>query len=81
MVERLLLRASAGVRRHRAIRQVWWTAKRLGFGDRIRSLNTTRAEPAAVFDPKERRSLLQEFEPDIAAVEALVQRKLPEWRV
>lgn len=80
-LERGLLDSAGAFRRNRVLRPLWWRAKRLGLGDRLRSLNTSQAgkQPAAL-DPDERRSLAQEFEPEISGLEDLLQIELPHWR-
>ena len=80
-IERRLLEASAASRRHRSTRPAWWLAKKMGLGDRVRSLNTRDDEEGRPsLDPVERRALIRESEPDIRALEDVLARKLPEWR-
>lgn len=80
-LERLLLDASGAFRRRKALRRLWWTAKRLGLGDRVRALNTRRGEALPDrLDPAERSRLIPRFEPDIRALEELLHRELPGWR-
>jgi hypothetical protein len=79
-VDRLLLATSAAVRTRRPLRPLWWTAKRLGVGDRVRALNTASEERANGLAPEDRRLLLEEFAPDVRALEELLQTELPSWR-
>jgi hypothetical protein len=80
-IERWLLDSSAALRKRRSTRSVWWAANRLGLGDRVRAVNTrSGAGEQNGLDPEDRRSLIEHFEPDIEALEALLHRKLPEWR-
>ena len=80
-LERWLLGASASVRRRSQSRWLWWIAKRSGFGDRLRAANTRGGEEAQPsLEPADRRELLLELDPDIADLEELLGRKLPEWR-
>jgi hypothetical protein len=76
------LRDTADAFRHRpALRPLWWRAKRLGIGDRLRSMNTAEGDDSPDgLDPEERRSLSREFEPDIRDLEELLQMELPGWR-
>jgi hypothetical protein len=78
-IERQLIDTSATFKRRRALRLLWWWAKRLGIGDRLRALNTQNGEAAAL-DPEERRSQIREFEPDVRDLEKLLQMELPKWR-
>jgi hypothetical protein len=80
-IERWLLDSSAALRKRRSTRSVWWAAKRLGLGDRVRAVNTrSGALEQNGLSLEDRRSLIECFEADIEALEALLQRKLPEWR-
>jgi hypothetical protein len=80
-MERALSDASGVFRTRRALRPLWWTAKRSGVGDRLRALNTrNRALDANEFGAEERHALVRELEPDINALEQLLQKELPEWR-
>lgn len=79
-MERVLLRTAATFRGRTPLRTVWWTAKRLGFGDRLRALNTRGDTPQDGLDPQERQALVREFDADIAALEELLERELPAWR-
>jgi len=80
-IERCLIDTSAAFRSRRALRPLWWRAKTLGLGDRLRALNTAQAtERAEVLGPEERRFLIREFEPDITALERLLEIELPGWR-
>jgi hypothetical protein len=76
------LRDIADAFRHRpALRPLWWQAKRLGIGDRLRSMNTTEGgDRPDGLDPEERHSLSQQFEPEIRDLEELLQIDLPGWR-
>jgi hypothetical protein len=80
-MERALIDASGAFRTRRALRPLWWTAKRSGVGDRLRAFNTRhRAADADGLREDEREALMHEFEPDISALEQLLQRELPGWR-
>jgi len=79
-IERWLIDTSTAFRRRRALRPLWWRAKRLGMGDRLRALNTVSAERMEGLRTEERRFLLREFEPEIRALEKLLQIELPGWR-
>jgi hypothetical protein len=80
-MERALIDASAAVRSRRALRPLWWTAKRMGAGDRLRALNTRRrAQQPNGLRVDEREALAQELEPDTRALEQLLQTELPTWR-
>jgi hypothetical protein len=80
-IERRLIDTSAALSRRRALRPLWWRAKSLGLGDRLRALNTAQTtERPEGLDPEEHRSLIREFEPEIRALEKLLQMELPEWR-
>jgi Sulfotransferase domain len=80
-MERALIDASGAFRTRRALRPLWWTAKRLGMGDRLRELNTRhRAADANGLGSDDREALIRELEPDISALEQLLQRELPGWR-
>lgn len=77
--ERSLLEISATFGNRRPLRPVWWMAKRLGIGDRLRALNTRRNGSGGL-DPEDRRTLICEFEPDIRVLEDLLQIELSAWR-
>jgi Sulfotransferase domain len=80
-IERGLIDAAAAFRKRQALRPLWWRAKTLGMGDRLRALNTAQsAGTAEQLDPEERRSLIREFEPEVRALEKLLQIELPGWR-
>ena len=79
-VERTLLGASKAVRERRRLRPLWWTMKRLGVGDRVRSWNSTANADGNQLGDAERTALLAEFESDVEAVEGLLGFELPEWR-
>jgi hypothetical protein len=80
-LERALLGASGAFRTRRALRPLWWTAKRAGLGDRLRVLNTRHGDADAKgLSTEDREALLRELEPDISALEQLLQRELPSWR-
>jgi hypothetical protein len=79
--ERSLLRSSAALRRRKQLRPLWWTAKRLGVGDLVRTLNTAHSRQTTDgLDPEERQSLGRRLEPEIGALEELLHVELPEWR-
>jgi hypothetical protein len=80
-MERALIDVARAFRTRRTLRPLWWTAKRLGAGDRLRALNTRdgadkQTGPAA----EERQALIRDLEPDTRALEQLLQRELPGWR-
>jgi hypothetical protein len=80
-VERALLDGARAFRTRRRLRPLWWAAKRMGAGDLLRALNTRRDGQAATrLQPAERAALLRELEPDVCAVERLLERDLPAWR-
>jgi hypothetical protein len=80
-LERTLIDAGAAFRRNRLLRPLWWRAKRLGLGDRLRAINTASDEENAEgLGPAERRELAARFEPEIVALERLLDREFPEWR-
>jgi hypothetical protein len=80
-MERALIDTSRTFRTSRTLRPLWWTAKRLGAGDRLRALNTRhRRESLNGLAAEERKALLRELEPDTAALEQLLQKELPAWR-
>ena len=79
--ERGLIEAGAAFRRSRLLRPVWWRAKRLGLGDRLRAMNTSSdAGNAEGLEPSERSELLERFAPEVEALEQLLDRDLAEWR-
>lgn len=78
--ERALLEVSAAFGKRPVLRPVWWTAKRLGLGDRLRALNTRHGREAKQLDPDDRRALIREFEPDVELLEDLLEIELPAWR-
>lgn len=79
--ERWLIDTGAAFRRQRMLRPIWWRVKRLGIGDRLRAMNTTPgAENADGLDPAQRSALMEQFEPEIAALEELLQTEFPGWR-
>jgi Sulfotransferase domain len=80
-MERALIDTARTFRTRRALRPLWWTAKRSGAGDRLRALNTRNG----VDGPSElaadvRKGLQRELEPDIADLEQLLQKQFPTWR-
>jgi hypothetical protein len=80
-MERALIDASGAFRTRRPLRPVWWTVKRLGVGDRLRALNTRpRGADTNGLGSDEREAMIRELEPDISALEQLLQRELPGWR-
>lgn len=78
--ERSLLGASAAFTQRRPLRPLWWMAKRLGIGDRLRALNTRRVRGSEGLDPEDRRVLIREFEPDMKTLEELLGTELSAWR-
>jgi hypothetical protein len=78
-IERGVIDAAAALRTRPALRPVWWTAKRLGLGDRVRALNTRPADGASGLEAPEREALMRELEPDIRALEQLLHRQLHGW--
>jgi hypothetical protein len=79
-LDRVLIDTAAWFRRRRVLRPLWWQAKRLGVGDRVRALNTAPSGGEDGLDPEQRRSLIEEFEPDNEALETLLGVQLPGWR-
>lgn len=82
-VERWLIDAAAAFRRNRVLRPLWWRAKKIGLGDRLRTMNTApeAGQAAEGLDPSERRSLIDAFEPEIEPLEELLGLDLSAWRV
>jgi hypothetical protein len=78
-MERALLDASKVFRTRRALRPVWWTAKRIGAGDRLRAINTSTPERNGI-GAEQRAALIHDFEPDIVELEHILERSLPAWR-
>jgi Sulfotransferase family len=69
-MERALIDASGAFRTRGALRPLWWTAKRLGVGDRLRALNTrNRAADANGLRAEEREALIRELEPALDVLE------------
>jgi hypothetical protein len=80
-MERALLDTARAFRTRRALRPLWWTAKRLGAGDRLRALNTRDgAENPTELRTEEREALIRDLEPDTRALEELLEKELPGWR-
>lgn len=80
-MERPLLDTARAFRTRRALRPLWWTAKRLGAGDRLRALNTRDgAENPTELGTEEREALIRDLEPDTRALEQLLEKELPGWR-
>jgi hypothetical protein len=77
--ERSMLELAEAFRHRRALRPVWWMAKKSGIGDRVRALNT-RTEESTRLDPEDRRVLMRELEPDVGVLEDLLDLELPAWR-
>jgi len=63
----------------RRLSPLWWQARQLERKQKRREQNASIA-PWPKLDPALRAELTQRFEPDIAALEALFDRPLPEWR-
>lgn len=78
-MERALIDGAKALRRRRALRPLWWTAKRIGAGDRLRAINTSPQQPDGV-SAEQRADLIHDFEPDIADLEQILERPLPAWR-
>jgi hypothetical protein len=78
-VERSMLDLAEAFRHRRALRPVWWMAKKSGLGDRIRALNTRTSTPGGL-DPEHRRALMRELEPDVRILEDLLELELSAWR-
>jgi hypothetical protein len=82
LAERVLIHTAGAFRTRRSLRSIWWTAKRLGLGDRLRAVNSRgngTAEANGLL-PADRERLLDELEPEVAAVEQLLEVELPDWR-
>jgi Sulfotransferase domain len=77
--ERSMLELAEAFRHRRALRPVWWMAKKSGIGDRVRALNR-RTVKSGGLDPEHRRALIRELEPDIRLLEDLLHLELPAWR-
>jgi len=77
--ERSMLELAEAFRHRRALRPVWWMAKRSRIGDRVRSLNT-RTSKSGELDPEQRRALMRELEPDVRLLEDLLDLDLSTWR-
>jgi hypothetical protein len=76
----MLIDTGAAFRRNRVLRPLWWRAKQLGIGDKLRAMNTTQgAQNADGLKPEERRELVERFEPEVVALEQLLQIELPAW--
>jgi hypothetical protein len=81
-MERALLDTARAFRARRALRPLWWTAKRLGAGDRLRALNTRDgAKRPTELGTEEREALIRDLEPDTKALEELLEKELPGWRL
>jgi hypothetical protein len=78
-MERALLDASKAFRTRRALRPLWWTAKRIGAGDRLRAINTSTQKRNGL-GTEQRAALIHDFEPDIVDLEHILERPLPAWR-
>jgi hypothetical protein len=77
--ERSMLELAKAFRHRRALRPVWWMAKKSRIGDRVRALNT-RTSKSGGLDPEHRGALLCELEPDIRVLEDLLGLELSAWR-
>jgi Sulfotransferase domain len=78
-MERALIDGAKAFRRRRALRPLWWTAKRIGAGDRLRAINTSPHQPDGLA-AEQRAALIHDFEPDTADLEQILERPLPAWR-
>jgi Sulfotransferase domain len=78
-MERALLDGSKAFRTRRALRPLWWTAKRIGAGDRLRAINTSTQERNGI-GAEQRAALIHDFEQDIVELEHILERSLPAWR-
>ena len=79
-LERWLIDGATAMRRRRPLRAAWWTAKRLGIGDRLRALNTDRTGAAEGMAPEVRQTLIRELEPEATTLDGLLNTALPGWR-
>jgi hypothetical protein len=77
--ERSMVELAEAFRHRRALRPVWWMAKKSRLGDRLRALNTRASNPDGL-DPANRRALISELEPDIRVLEDLLDLELSAWR-
>jgi hypothetical protein len=77
--ERSMLALAGAFRHRRALRPMWWMAKKSGIGDRARALNTRNAQSGGL-DPEHRRALMCELEPDVRVLEELLDLELSAWR-
>jgi hypothetical protein len=78
-MERVLIDTARAFRTRRALRPLWWTAKRIGAGDRLRAINTRTQNPNGLA-PQERVALIDVLEPDIEDLEQILEQALPGWR-
>jgi sulfotransferase family protein len=80
-MDRVLQGTAGAFRSRRSLRRIWWVAKRVGVGDRLRALNTRRgADSTNGLDRAERERLVREFDSDVSALEDLLHVELPGWR-
>jgi hypothetical protein len=80
-IERAIIDAAGMFRTRPSLRPFWWTAKRMGVGDRLRAFNTRHSsERTNGLKAREREALIRDLEPDVRALEQLLQRELPAWR-
>ena len=79
LMERALIDSAKAFRTRRVLRPLWWTAKRVGAGDRLRAINTRAQNPNGLA-PQERAALIRNLEPDIADLEQILEQALPAWR-
>jgi hypothetical protein len=78
-MERALIDAAKAFRTRRALRPLWWTAKRIGAGDHLRAINTSTRNPNGL-TAELRAALMHDFEPDIVDLEQILEQPLPAWR-
>ena len=80
VVDRVLGRAS-GLAVALGLERAWWVLKKSGIGHGIRRLNTRSGDAGERGpEPALRRMLLGLLDADVAALERLLGRDLPEWR-
>ena len=75
------LRYSSATMSRGPLRWIWWNAKKLGFGQKLRSLNAEQTKMKNIELPSESRMrLLDKFSEENDALEALTGTKLGMWK-
>ena len=76
-----LLRRSSAVASSGPFKWVWWNAKKLGFGSRLRALNSLQSgRKNSDLSPESRHRLVDLFKEETLALEVLVGKELGEWK-